>query len=366
MLQASGSPTGRGLDQGRDIACWWRTPEEWQVRELFWYTVRSVPSTEYMIIDYLHRGGREAVERGGTASFVSLLSDWWDQRPDGGEGSVRLARFLETILLTALLVVDVWGGGDEQKLPFDWEEVCEELALHFSIDVPLPTPFFEWLVRLRTHCPRARTALDILGWADDDDDDDDDGDGKTMSAGAYSNGNDGADASAGYADKDDGYGGANDDSHTNGDSGSDDKRNEKTRMAAPGSGTSPKGADRGRSGRHHMERLAERRGSLATIDHGPGGETHAGTPGKRRCCLLRGSLIQVEISTVPGGDPKRSNLIVGGSTQTLDLTRSPPRTMQTRDPTVILATPPRLLAPPSRSSTPGCSQQVRTLSLEDD
>lgn len=337
-----------------------------------------MPSTDYMIIDYLYQGGLEAIGGSDVISFTFLLNDWWSQRPDGKEGSVRIARFLETILLAALVVDSPPGGENVADWPFDWEEVCEELALHFSIDVPLPTPFVEWLVRLRVRHPRARIALDILGWADDDDDDDANGggsDGGTIGAdsGPASNPNGNDDDNTGRAD-----GGEGDDGSGDGninDTGGDGRGNERNRAAVSSSGKSQREACRSgngngggnRGGRRSMERLTERRGSLTTIDHGPGGESHSGTPGKRRCCLLRGSIIQVEIATgTSSGDHKRTDFITGSSTQTSDPSRSPQRTLQTRDPTVILATPPRLLAPPSRSSTPGCSQQVRGLSLEDD
>lgn len=297
------------------------------MRELFWHTVQGAPGTDYMIVDYLFQWG---AKDSCCIPLASLLNSWWGQRPSEQEGSVRVARFLETLLLVVLVAS---ARGKQIELVFDWEEVCEELALHFSIDVPLPGPFLEWLVRLRQECELARIALDILGWIEEEEGE------------AREGRDEGEDA---------------------GEDATELVSRTRTRTIEGARDRDDKGCGEGGSRRNSSECQSgsehkfDRKHSPTAVDCSPLAESHSGTPGKRRC-LLRGNIIQVEVPT-SGGESRRPS---GTTGQPPDTRQSPQRTSQARDPTIILATPPRLLTIPSRSSTPGCSQQVRNLSLGD-
>lgn len=76
----------------------------------------------------------------------------------GAEGAARMARFLETKLLIGTMI----------EIP-TFEDDCEELAIHYSVDVSIPESFIGWLDVLRGG--RAEAILETLGLANCDLDD---------------------------------------------------------------------------------------------------------------------------------------------------------------------------------------------------
>jgi hypothetical protein len=72
-------------------------------------------------------------------------------------GSMREARLLETRLLVGSILEDL----------ANFEDCYEELAVHYSVDVPMSGVFVEWLCKLGG---RAREVLKVLGLEGDEED----------------------------------------------------------------------------------------------------------------------------------------------------------------------------------------------------
>lgn len=80
---------------------------------------------------------------------------------------IRRTRFLETFLLSRIFLYSNTGKGQDDNASSWQEDLIDELALNYSIDVQMSDKFSEWLHRLR---PTSLLALEILGLLDGEDD----------------------------------------------------------------------------------------------------------------------------------------------------------------------------------------------------
>lgn len=225
---------------------------------------------------------------------------------------------LETMVLTCSLF---------NRKPACFDDYCEELAVHFSVDVSIPPVFLEWLRRIGG---RAKEVLEVLGHAEDPEDDQ-----PHFHVGPV-------------------------------------------RRASIGQ---PKDLA------HHFSPNGQLRADSPAItrirvQEGLQPDTSP-THGKRRRVSLRQdskALDQryvVEFDSPTISRPSQSSTKAGEmwATPPLQAVQTPesmvklsPKRKRTalKDGTIVLETPPKAPTLPSRSSTPGCSQKVQSLSLESD
>lgn len=248
-----------------------------------------------------------------------------------GEDCSRRARLLETRLLVGALL---------EERPDDFDDHCEELAIHFSVDVAIPGLFIEWLHRIGK---RALDVLEVLGFGDEDDD-------SVVKVGSRPR--------RGAVGKPDDHlhGDALRGDHWKGDRSQDSQLPEGPVQKGHSHDLSRLFAS---SPRHRTDSPAIVRIRQLEGDTPP-------TPGKRRKLSLRRDNKVLDRRFQVEFDSPTALLYPSSTTIATPPLSLPPARKKTAatDGTIVLETPPKVSIVPSRSSTPGCSQKIQSLSLE--
>lgn len=303
----------------------------------------------------------------------------------------RRTRYLEVVILVRCLLLSTLladnDGANGLKSMDNWQEdLADELALNYSVDVRMPEKFIDWLYQLK---PLTWSTLEILGLLDDDDDDEENDDVG-------------------------GDGGGDDDSNDNSNNEKEDKDekvkkmeqkvgDKKTRAkiyrnylpleypanfdALPYLRTKSKEQTNNNSKRRRVQCI--RRDSNGSSNSGETGSGDILADGRylievERTPTIPGLLVSLPNQSI-GKESATANTMntisPGISTPTIPVDSSnryninnKKQSARRTDTTIILATPPRAINyyplhysshSSSQNTTPGCSQRVQALSLED-